>query len=286
MNTNINKNIKMIVNVYSQKYKNANGGGIGDFIRGSLFLIQYCIKNNLRFDIDYSNHPISKFIYKKYNKIHDKNIMYDDILYYYPDNTDIYNIEFINTFTNYINSSYDDEIIFLFSNNYPMYKITNLERLFIMEKFLPNEVMNNIINNKMAYLNLLEKQFNIIHIRLNDSIFNNDVINNNIVKKINQKIQYAINISKKNNKKILLLSNSSTIKQELNTINKNLIFDINNISHLGFSDDEESIKDTMCDMFIISKANIVFSFSEYGHGSGFSKYICELYNIPYTLKII
>ena len=70
----------MIVNVYSQNYANAPGGGIGDFMRGSCFLLQFCITNNLRFDVDYNSHPITKYLYKRYNKI-ETEINYNKVYY-------------------------------------------------------------------------------------------------------------------------------------------------------------------------------------------------------------
>jgi hypothetical protein len=287
MDVKINNNLEMIVNVYSQNYNNAPGGGIGDFIRGSLFLIQYCIINNLKFDIDYKNHPISKYLYKKNDKIEER-INYDEVSYYYQDNSPINNVninDFLTEFTNHINSKCS-KIIYLFSNNYPIYKITNLERSFIRDKFLPNAELSQYINNRLQNLNLNEKQFNIIHIRINDTIFKNDNIHNNLFKNIKYKLNNIIQILNKNNMKILLLSNSNILKLKLKMEFKHLIIYTNNIGHLALTNDDETIKDTLCDMFIISKAVNVVALSDYGHGTGFSKYVCELYNIPYKCILL
>lgn len=287
MELTVNENLEMIVNVYSQNYNNALGGGIGDFIRGSLFLIQYCIKNNLRFDIDFKNHPISNFLYKKYDRIENE-INYNNVSYYYTNNSPNDNIDqnnFLKEFTNYINSN-SSKIVYLFSNNYPIYKISNLERTFIRDKFLPNKNLTEYINNRLNYLNLDDKNFNIIHIRLSDSIFKNDLVDMNMFKKIKNIIVKYIKILSIKQKKILLLSNSNTIKQKLKEKFNDLIIHVNNIGHLGNIQNEESLKNTLCDMFIISKANAVCAISDYGHGTGFSKYICELYNIPYCCTIL
>ena len=82
-------------------------------------------------------------------------------------------------------------------------------------------------------------------------------------------------------KKKLLLTNSNKIKKLLKNIFNDLIIDINNITHLAFSNNDLSIRDTLCDMFMISKSEQVFSISSYAHGTGFSKYISLLYDIPY-----
>lgn len=284
MDVKIN-NLDMIVNVYCQNYNNAPGGGIGDFIRGSLFLIQYCIINNLRFDIDYKNHPVSKYLYKKYDKIEEE-INYDEVSYYYPDNNPFNNKNidsFIKEFTSYINSkiNLNDKTFYLFSNNYPINKITNLERSFIRDKFLPNTELSEFIDNRLQNLNLNEKKFNIIHIRLNDNVFKTDNIDIKLLDSLKYRLHNIIKILNKNNMKILLLSNSNILKLKLKIHFKNLIIYTNNIGHLAVTNNYETIKNTLVDMFIISKAVNVVALSDYGHGTGFSKYICELYNVPY-----
>ena len=280
-NFNENKHIEMITNVYMQNYSNAKGGGIGDFFRGSFFLLQFCIKNNLLFDIDYQNHSVSKYLYKKYNRI-EENIDYKNVLYYYPDNEKT-TTKFYNDFITYLESKQTKNIC-LFSNNYPMYKISDFEKIFLRDKFLPNEELVQIINNKLVTLGLLEKKFNVIHIRVDDSIFTNDTINNTITTKLHNFVDKICKT--KHNSKLLLLSNSNKIKKILKNIFNHLIIDINNITHLAFSNDDLSIRDTLCDMFMISKSEEVFSISSYGHGTGFSKYICLLYDIPYYPYIL
>jgi hypothetical protein len=273
---NKNKKIEMIVNIYMQNYSNAVGGGIGDFIRGSLFLLQFCMVNNIRFDIDYQNHPVAKYLYKKYNKIEEP-INYKDIEYYFPDNITVSEI-FYKNFINHLESIQDKRIC-LFSNNNPMYKISNFEKQFIKDKFLPTEELIQIVNNKMIQLGLTEKKFTTIHIRINDSVFNNDVIDNDTLLKLKEFIK-NVNVQCLSKKK-LLLTNSNKVKKVLKNIFNDLIIDINNVTHLALSNNDLSIRDTLCDMFMISKSEQVFSVSSYAHGTGFSKYICLLYDIPY-----
>jgi hypothetical protein len=59
----IKTNIHKIVNVYQETYNNnKKATGLGDFIRGSIYLIQFCNKYNINYDIDISNHPISNYL--------------------------------------------------------------------------------------------------------------------------------------------------------------------------------------------------------------------------------
>ena len=280
----VNNNVNKIVNVYQQNYKNAPGGGIGDFIRGCFFLLQFCIFNNIRFDIDYSNHPISKFLYKKNNTI-DEDILYNTILYYYPDNNKHNKNDehiFINDFINYLNNLNTSNTKYIFSNNYPVKKIIDFERQFILNKFLPNEELVYSINTELTKLNITEKEFSVIHIRLGDSILldNGKIQNNTLLKILNIILK---NIKINNGKKYLLLSDSNDIKIFLKKRFENLIINLNKIVHLASKNDEdESIKSTLTDFFIMGKSNYIYSLSIYDHGSGFSEYCSVLNNIPYT----
>jgi len=274
-------NVDKIVNVYQQNYKNAPGGGIGDFIRGCFFLLQFCIFNNIRFDIDYNNHPISKFLYKKNDTI-DQDILYNTILYYYPDNNNKNNNHvFINNFINYLNNLNSSNIKYIFSNNYPIKKIIDFERQFILNKFLPNEELLSSINTELTKINVEEKQFSVIHIRLGDSVLlDNKKIQNNTLLNILNIIFKNIKIN--NEKKYLLLSDSNDIKIFLKKRFKNLIINLNKIVHLASKiDKDETIKSTLTDFFIMGKSNYIYSLSIYDHGSGFSEYCSILNDIPY-----
>ena len=58
----IENKIKKIINVYQEKYLNRNSTGLGDFIRGSIFLLQYCKLYNIECEISLKNHNIYKFL--------------------------------------------------------------------------------------------------------------------------------------------------------------------------------------------------------------------------------
>ena len=71
-----NCNLKKIINVYQPKYRNHTCQGFGDFLRGSFFLVQFCLYNKIHFDMNYNNHSISKYIKNstplKYDIKHDE----------------------------------------------------------------------------------------------------------------------------------------------------------------------------------------------------------------------
>ena len=53
----------VIENVYQERYNyQVNASGLGDFIRGSNFLMEFCDNNNIPYNINLLNHPVSQFL--------------------------------------------------------------------------------------------------------------------------------------------------------------------------------------------------------------------------------
>jgi len=50
--------------------------------------------------------------------------------------------------------------------------------------------------------------------------------------------------------------------------------------------EEERVKNTMIDFYLLSLSAAIFSYSSYKHGSGFSYWCAQTYNIPYVCKYI
>ncbi len=273
-----NSIIKKLVNVYQIKYINALGGGLGDFLRGSFFLLQIAMTYGLRFDIDYNNHPLCKFLYKEKNTI-DENIDYSNVYYYYPDNGEKTTQQFYNNFIKYLNYN-KVETLYLLNNNYPIKNITKFQSNFIKSKFLPNEELTNAITKEMNKLNILPNNFSVIHIRTGDRfIVNGENLDNELITKVT-KILSKINI----NGPIVLLSDCNKLKIYLKNIYPQIIININKITHLAIKhkpDNYTSIKNTLIDFFIMSKSNKIYAMSPYGHRTGFSEYCSKMFIIPY-----
>jgi hypothetical protein len=121
--------LKKLVHVYQLNYINGKSPGLGDFLRGCFCFLQFSKLYNLEFDVDFSNHPMSKYL---------ENIQHTDGLDY--NNIEIYNnlnlsteklIEFekkvrnidpkfIKSTINWLNSK-NCEVFGFFSNAYPFF---------------------------------------------------------------------------------------------------------------------------------------------------------------------
>lgn len=273
--------VNKIVNVYKQNYINNIGMGIGDYIRGSFFLLQLCIEYNIEFDLDFSQHPISKFLINTQNN--NINI---------KDNDDVYDINYeniqyifnhmisINDFMNNFIINKEEEIYYLFTNNHPLNLITDNEKNIIKNKFIPNKELDNAIETTLYNLDLLKNEYIVIHIRVGDRYINtNNKLDENTLNDIYTILENNITF----NKEFLLLSDSNELKNILKNKYCNLKIQINEILHLAHDcTNIESLKNTIIDFFLISYASSVISLSIYDHLTGFSEYCCIMNNIPCT----
>jgi len=281
-----NTKLKKIVNVYQLQYKNGPAQGFGDFLTGSLFLFQLCVKHSLIFDMDFTNHPLSKnFIIEK----KDNNIDYTNVLYY----TDLENfrrdkILLYNTFISHLNKI-NDEVYYLFCNFNPLYHIQNQGPVFIKSKLILNLEIENNIKKILDNFNLMPYNFDIIHIRSGDKyLLSNNKLNNITVQKYIQLFTNIVDI----NKKYIILSDNLTLKKAIKKINKfNNFFidDLSEICHTGENSikTESQLKNTVTDFFLMSKSQNITSVSLMSRGgTGFSRSCAMIFKIPYRSILI
>jgi len=305
LNPLTNTKIKKIVNVYQLEFGTHKSQGIGDFLRGSFFLMQLSKMLKLDFEMDISNHPISQFIINKglnpkinYNTVEYKIGMNrpsnHDLRYILnPPNNMYFDIDFINEIISELNKS-KTECSPLFSNAFPMYyNFKDEGRNYLKSQLLPNQMMVKYINETLKLLNLQKHTYAVLHLRTGDKYLSkNEVIDCNFINEINTHIDKIIVPGKK----YLLLSDNNVLKEHLkNRPNFYTLF--NKIEHLGGeisikgqenagTKDNDGIKNTMLEFYLMSFSNSILSISVYDHISGFSKYCAEIFKIPFqNIKI-
>lgn len=283
-----NLKLKKIVNVYQKQYINSKGQGFGDFLRGSIYLTYICKLLNLEFDIDISNHPMSKFLSHYQNP--QESIDYNNIrAYIYPFDEKMY----IDILMNSLNEC-DTATIYLFVNfqptfniENPNYGIINISRDIIIPKIQPIDNILSIMDSRLQEINLSRKKYAVIHIRCGDYFMN---IQKNIDTKkhqISNKHVYDIICFLKNycnkDRNYIVIGDSDKIKKIVSNNFKNVHMFNTSITHLGEDDktDDKPIIDTIIDFNIMRFSNFIISFTAYGHGSGFSKYSAVMYDIPF-----
>jgi hypothetical protein len=284
-----NHNLKKIVCVYQLNYINGRSSGLGDYLRGSFTFMQLSKLFNLEFDIDISNHPMSKYI-ENANK--STEVIYDNVMCYYDmnrknglnnyENIPVnINFDFLNNLIIWLNSQ-NCETVYLFSNAFPCFNNYTPEGAdFMRLRLQPNEFMRNYVDETLTQMNLTKTAYGVIHIRTGDKYLI-DKENSNLVffNKILNLLYKLID----SNKKYLIISDSNCLKFFFKNI-PNFYCIIKNIEHLGGeyinTNNDEGIMNTMLDFFLMSHSNAILSLSVYDHISGFSKYCSVIHNIPF-----
>jgi hypothetical protein len=237
--------------------------------------------------MNYNLHNISKYIYNTSPISYEIN--HTDINYYCPDNLDITTIKFYYNFINHMNNQKKD-VLGCYFNNVPIFKISEEERNIIKNKFLPTNDVQLKIKEKLNILNFKEKDFCVIHIRSGDKFMNYNTkdsasISNTTFKIYQEFIEKILEKELGNQKgNYIILSDNQKIKIYLN--GKNPMYKImdSKIAHCALNG-EDGLLDTIVDFFLMTQSHNILSFSFLGHGTGFSEYAAQLYNIPYKVNI-
>jgi len=284
-----NANLKKIVCVYQLDYINSKSPGIGDFLRGCFYIMQLTKLLNLEFDIDFSNHPMSKYIE---NTEKNPAINYDNLEFYFGLNrpTHLWNspnmyidYEFANELINKLNNYTYSDTYGLFTNAFPIfYNFLDSGKSLVKSKLQPNKFMQDYIDFTFNELNLEKNTYATIHIRTGDEYLTKSKnMDLNYLNKIKTQI-YKIVVP---NKKYLIISDCNMVKQMFKTT-PNFYVIIREIEHLGGeaikSTETNGIMNTLLDFYLMSYSNAIFALSVYGHISGFSKYCAVINNIPFN----
>jgi hypothetical protein len=280
--------IQKIIHVYQLQYLNGKPTGFGDYLRGTLFLLQICEKYNLEFDIDINAHPISFFLNKEklnnYDNIIKRNEIskFENPIYLDLNNNPI-NIN-SNHFISKISKMTTSQTVFLYCNEYPYPNMNPKIIEIIKDKIQPNDEMQTYIDENLKLLNLVKNNYGVIHIRCGDEyLTTNKKLDITYSKKI---IKSFTNHIKKDNTKYLILSDCAQIKYLFRSFS-NCVFSVKNITHLSLGNITlENVKNTMIDFYLMSHSNQIFNISSLCHGSSFSQMCGIIYSIPYSKEII
>lgn len=246
------------LNKYNHLHENDFYFGLGDLLRSTIKLFYLSKQMNCNLYIDLQLHPISKFLDIPFNPFAQQVLMNKD------------NIDYVcyGAIEDYINNHNQNEIMYILTNDFYDGEVGLDVQEFIKHILTPNVEFNKIINNTIKSIPF--SNYNILHFRLGDNYFFNKVEED--YKKYTDIIK---NIKQDND---ILITDSDNFKKHI-FLEEN-IFVLNTfICHLGVETDEDKIRDTLLEFFIITHAECIKTFSSIHKVSGFVKWISAIYNI-------
>lgn len=283
----LSQDVKQVINVYQPIYKNnKNATGFGDFIRGCYFLLQHCESFNLKFNV-VVNHPIQEFLKNDTLKQFQENETpnFSNIEFYQQVKIDGFLDENnLNNFLNNTEKTNNNSTVFINTYIYPYKEVSQKHKQIMRDILEPIPKIITHVDTVLNNLNLERHNFNVIHIRSGDKyLIENSIIDPNFIKKLVGVLSF-LNV----NEKYLLLTDSYKLKYVLMKLFPRLKMFFNEITHFGEGVELNSTKveNTLIDFYVMASSKKIYSFSVYDHGTGFSRWCAETYNIPYVGHIL
>ena len=292
-------------------------GGIGDFLRGSVFLCQYCTEQNREFSIDFGNHPLGQYIVPKANNKDNRPIL-DLETYQHTSFKREWHRQLEDRLNHIIKTNPDLNISSYYHPvlHEPPHKFLSYLNSYglldkhqnILNSFLrfSNEVEDYALN-LLEKFNISDKNFDVIHFRLGDmdswskqfrkiDIPEKHKANINF-KKFNYSFDKCIEIIHQFvNKPTVVLSDNNGLKElvfkknipnvyitHLNSIHSSTRPGLLILQDKHLPQPKEDIFYIAVDMYLLSISKYNRTFSVYDWGSGFPYWISKIHNIPVKL---
>jgi hypothetical protein len=234
-----------------------NYWGLGDILRGTLQLYMLSKKMKFTLYVDTSLHPISKYLVPTENPHAELIQLSKDMIMMISDDAPLEEII----------GNLSDTVYYFFTNAQCTEPYDDDCKAFMKSIMTPIPSLESELNTRIPF-----KTYSILHFRLGDK----ELVNNK-GGDISQNILRLIEENKEANS--VLISDSVSLKTYPHISEK--VHVLNTIPrHLGRCDDIESIKDTLIDFFILSRATHIKTYSCYNWISGFVFWAHQIYDIP------
>ena len=287
------QNVKKIVNVFQSFYKHKKGCGLGDFIKGSYFLYQYCKIANKECEINMRYHLISDMVDIEYPEIPSTDqqaIEICDHKNYHPNVFDKHNIihyiSTIDSIHSYLSRcTIAHQTMYVYITCYPLFTIEDDARTFIKYSFTPSYLIDHMVSSMLEPHQLETRTYHLIQIRCGDScLIRHDTLHMNSI----LQLVSAIKNHMESRKTYILIADSDALKKTMVSYLPELIIHDYAVAHTGEGVDQQSegVVGTTIDYILLSGALSIYSISTYEHGSSFSKWCAETYRIPYTCSFL
>jgi hypothetical protein len=242
-----------------QQTETSNYWGIGDVLRGTIQMYMLSKKLGFTLYVDTSLHPIGKYLVPIENP-------YADLIQANKDKIEMVpaskNLE-----DHLKNINKKEDIYFCFTNAHCTEPFDEECRAFIKRILSPLPQFDKELHQIIPF-----ESYQIMHFRLGDD----ELVGN----KSKNTSRCIINLIKQN-KGIndVLISDSLSLKNDRDVQSE--VYVLNTIpQHLGRCSDHESIRGTLTDFFLLSRATNIKTYSCYEWTSGFAYWAHQIYDIP------
>jgi len=268
--------MKTVVHRYlTQAKTTVQPPGFADFLRGTIAVYQFSKQYNYTLKIDIDSHPIFKLLDIP-SEFAVKVDPSEDTLELFPTEINYNDMPTIietmfrknEDFTIYTNAFY--------KNTSDMSDEYNFMKLLLTPS-IELERHSNTVKNNIA-IDFL-KPYTVIHVRLGDTplLYKTGVQDDCV-----NRIRTYIEIVKRQYEQILLISDSSDLKNKVSDLCSTTTSIPIHLGSLDTGDIDIRLLDTLSEFSIMSKSESIHCMNYYGGpGSGFSRICSMIYSIPY-----
>lgn len=277
--------------------------GIGDFLRGSIYLYKKCKENGIDFSISLNNHTISKYLKFKEEESCDLNLIKDiPIDFSYSDKKIGLNKFLISELDKifYVLKNMRGGEKFIFCN---YHKVMESDHISIMNFINSIRLDKDVCYwfNENIYFSesiedafdssLIPDDFNVLHFRLGDKYS----FSNGSDKDDFDKDYFFSIINRQEKKDTVIISDNNNLKRVIMENKEQFPFPIfiphfksshtqkhTGVDWLEVNNDSDFF--SAFDLKILSKASKVVGYSSYYWGTGFSCWVSKLLSIPFSCK--
>jgi len=236
-----------------------NYWGLGDVLRGTLQMYMLSKKLGFQFNVDTSLHPISKYLVPIKHP-------YNDVI---QANKDAIMLISADEPLEQMIQGLPDGLYCFFTNAHCTEAFDEDSRIFMKKLLTPVASLEEELRDYIPF-----HPYSILHFRLGDNELVGQTQTN-----VSREILHMIQANKEPNS--VLISDSFSLKIHPEATKE--IFVLNTVpKHLGKCSNEESIKDTLIDFFLLSRATHIKTYSCYPWVSGFVSWAGMIYDIPLT----
>jgi hypothetical protein len=238
-----------------------NKQGLGDKLRGTVAIYQYCRLNNIKCIFDATFSEFSKYLKnsKQSNPNLNINTPIASILNIYDDDQAIKKL--------IDNELKDKNEAYVFCNLFPQVPLSSEDLTFLNYITEPIDELKEKVNNLLSNLN----NFTIQHFRFKDGIDPN-----------NNKCEECYKLLKNTyNKTDILMSNSKVFKDYVLDRKKIKVINCNDCEqlHVGNNSSSKVVEFTLIEYYILCKSKSINTYSEYEWISAFVYWPAQFYNI-------
>lgn len=302
--------ITTIYNVYQESYRGGHKAtGLGDFIRGCYFLVQFCIylkhQKGIEIVADFMvSHPMGELLGIGHGRqvsastaivaFDKQNWVRTEFNPVTGKNTDVLNsAQHLTDFMEFFMAS---AVIdrgghaYIYTIAYPLWgSVAEHSRNVLRNMLKMGVMMTEYVERLMGVFGLVAGGYKVIHIRSGDKYLNGEGggFRDDYKAKLMAGIRRVAGAGAGAGA-TLLIADNNYIKDYVVSQFPFMRAMKKDIGHLGEGQTQsiEKIRNTMADFYLMSKAGAIYSFTSYAHGSGFSRWCAETYSVPYLCFFI